>query len=558
MGRDGSEGENEDPDATGSDREAVGSDREASGESDQGFTESDRPPDIADAEHPTRAGGEATPTTDDDSHASDSRADASSPNGRSVDFGGMADEECVEAAWSFVESVPTPTLAVDPDTTAIHAANGHAASLFGRDRSTLALMGLTDIGGPTTGDNSIEETFASVVASGGPEHFEWDLRTDDGERRRLAVDAHMTTVADREWLVVTLTDATARVRSEQSTSEQLRTLDAIASAVPMALFQCDAAGTLTRWNDRLATDTGYAAEGLSGRALPDLFDDRSRSTVADALAEVYGEGTHIEREATLLTRSGERTPYRLTVGPVTDTDGSPVGLVGVGEDRTEASLREERLAVLTRVLRHNFRNELNVVTGFTQQAKRKVDDPETIAQLDRVIDTAERLLHLGETSRKVERLLGDQPTPGPIPLASVVTDALGSIPATLRDRADIETDVSPGITVSAVDQLSDALAELVDNAIRHNDAERPRVHVAAAELPSESWVSLVVADDGPGIPPAERAVLTGEETPLDHASGLGLWYVNWVVTAAGGELAITESKGGGTRIELSLRTPNAG
>jgi K+-sensing histidine kinase KdpD len=48
-------------------------------------------------------------------------------------------------------------------------------------------------------------------------------------------------------------------------------------------------------------------------------------------------------------------------------------------------------------------------------------------------------------------------------------------------------------------------------------------------------------------------VLTGEETPLDHASGLGLWYVNWIVTAGGGSLDIAESKAGGSRIELSLR-----
>ena len=53
-------------------------------------------------------------------------------------------------------------------------------------------------------------------------------------------------------------------------------------------------------------------------------------------------------------------------------------------------------------------------------------------------------------------------------------------------------------------------------------------------------------------------MLTGDETPLNHASGLGLWYVNWAVTAGGGSLDITDSKGGGTRIELSLRTPNAG
>ncbi len=253
-------------------------------------------------------------------------------------------------------------------------------------------------------------------------------------------------------------------------------------------------------------------------------------------------------------RSGETVPYRLTIGPTRDEDGSVTGVVGFGEDLTAETLREERLAVLTRVLRHNFRNDLNVIAGFSRRARHAVDDPETVEQLDRVIDTAGRLLHLGETARKVERLLADRPVPMTVSLAAAVSDAIDSLPAALRERGDVDVDVPADLTVSAVDRFSDAIAELVDNAIRHNDAERPRVHVTAAELPSESWVSLVIADDGPGLPSAERAVLTGEESSLDHASGLGLWYVNWVVTAGGGSCDIAESKAGGTRIELSLRT----
>jgi len=481
-----------------------------------------------------------------------------SPEQSAAGFGDETTDESVEAARAFVASVPTATLAADPETKAIHAANGPAAALLGRDRSTLTLMGLTDIGSSTTVDGDpVDAAFESVVESDVTREFQWETRTDE-KRRRLVVRAHTTAVADREWLVVSLVDATDQVRIEQAAHERARTLDAVASTVPMALFRCGSGGTITRWNDRLVADTGYEAETLGGQALSDLFDDTSRNTVSDGLAAVYADGEVVERTARLLTRSGERTPYRVTMGPVVDVDGSTVGAVGVGEDLTDAALRQERLAVLTRVLRHNFRNELNVVMGFTRQAKRSIEDPDTLAQLDRVIDTAGRLLHLGETARKVERLLAERPTPGPVPVSSVVSDALGAVPDGLREHAEIETDVSPELTVSAVDQLSDALAELVDNAIRHNDADQPRVHVSAAELPSESWMSLVVADDGPGIPPAERAVLTGDETPLDHASGLGLWYVNWVVTAGGGSLDITDSKGGGTRIELSLRTPNAG
>ena len=461
---------------------------------------------------------------------------------------------------AFVEAVPTPTLACDPETLAVRAANAPAADLLGHDRGTLTLMGLPDIGetDATVSGEPVADVAASVVGASVPEgsdaaveRFEWDVRIGDPG---LRVDAalHAATIAGGEWLVVGLSDATDRVAAATERDTERRLVDALAETVPLAVFRCTGEGTLSRWNDRLADDSGYEPESLSGRALTSLFDEETRGLVGDALSRVYRDGETVSCEARLLTRSGERVPYRLSIGPVTD-DGEVVGAVGAGEDVTEASLREERLAVLTRVLRHNFRNDLNVVTGFTGRAIEAVDDPDLITELERVVDTAERLLRLGETSRKVERLLSQRPSPRPVALTPAVDAALESVPPAIRERAAVDVDVPEGLVVSAVAFLPEAITELVDNAVRHNDAAEPRVRISAAELPSESWISLVVADDGPGIPPAERAVLTGEETPLDHASGLGLWYVNWIVTAGGGTLDIAESKAGGSRIELSLR-----
>lgn len=463
---------------------------------------------------------------------------------------GVTDESAA-AARSFVEAVPAPALACDPDSLAIHAANDAAAALFGQDRSTLTLMGLDDLGGPTTAaGESVADLLAAADADGVA--FELDVTPGGAGRRRLALRLRTATIGDREWLLAVATDVTARARAERGRRSQVRALGAVAATVPTALFRCDARGTLARWNERLSTDTGYADPALDGRALPGLFDGEGRSAVADALARTYAEATVTDVEAPILTRSGERVPYRLTLGPVTD-GGEVVGVVGVGEDLTEASLRRERLAVLTRVLRHNFRNEINVVMGFAEQLRADSTDPETAARLDRIVDTAGRLLRLGETSRKVERLFADESPPEPTALSDAVAAALASLPDRLRDQADVAVDVPEGISASVVDRFSDAVAELVDNAIRHNDAERPTVRITADELPSESWVSLVVADDGPGMPSAERAVLLGEETPLRHASGLGLWYVNWVVTAGGGSFDIDDSADGGSRIELLLR-----
>ena len=467
-------------------------------------------------------------------------------------------ESTPRVVQSFVEAVPTPAVACDPETHAIRAANAAAAALLGQDRRTLTLMGLTDLGeaDETVDGEPVAAAVDEAIDREGVTELEWETGG-EWERRRLSLSLHTTTIADERWLIVGLTDVTDRVTAEEELRSQQHVVDAIASTMPAALFQCSADGTLARWNDQLAADTERDGEELSGTDLTALFDDETRDTVAEALRRVYREREPAECEATLFTRSGERVPYQLALGPVVDGD-ELVGAIGVGEDRTEASLREERLAVLARVLRHNFRNDLNVVTGFTERAIDTVDDPELASELERVVDTAERLLRVGETSRRVERLLADRPAPSRIDLDNAVDEALVSLPSELREGADIEVDVSEGITVSAIGYLDEAIAELVENAIRHSDTERSRVEITAAELPSESWTSLVVADDGPGIPPTERSVLTGEETPLEHASGLGLWYVNWIVSAGGGSFDISSASAGGTRIEMELRTLDDG
>ena len=117
----------------------------------------------------------------------------------------------------------------------------------------------------------------------------------------------------------------------------------------------------------------------------------------------------------------------------------------------------------------------------------------------------------------------------------------------------VVTDLPDAQRVLGDDSLGIALEQLVTNAVEHNDTDKPTVWVTLSDGDRPGWVSIEIADDGPGIPEHERSVLTaGEETKLRHGSGLGLWVVHWVVTRYGGELSFEERPEGGSLVRIDL------
>jgi signal transduction histidine kinase len=131
----------------------------------------------------------------------------------------------------------------------------------------------------------------------------------------------------------------------------------------------------------------------------------------------------------------------------------------------------------------------------------------------------------------------------------------------LHDRGRVAVDASrvSGARVSGDrDQLTRVVRNLVANAERHAVAQ---VCLELRMLDGEA--ELVVADDGPGIPPADRERVFERFTRLDEArgrgrggAGLGLAIARQVVRAHGGAIWVADGQGGvGAR--LVVRLPRA-
>lgn len=292
-------------------------------------------------------------------------------------------------------------------------------------------------------------------------------------------------------------------------------------------------------------DLNAAAAALTARPPGDLLGQPIQ-TILDGLTQVPEQGTE---RIDVRTVEGPRQ-FEVTTSSIPDGDGGLLGRTVLFRDVTERETREQQLEVLTRVLRHNLRNDLDTVLAYVEE----IEDP-TIRKPLRA--NAKRLDDTAGKARTIEEVLS---------LSSQPTTAvdLGDI---IRSVADRFRDEHPGcvIAVGAPDelrirshsQLLDRLVtELVENAIEHNEQSDPAVEIAVRTETVESGrtrVEIEVADNGPGIPEREREIIRNEqESALKHGSGLGLWLVNWITTSLNGDLSFDAHDSSGSVVTVSL------
>jgi len=313
-------------------------------------------------------------------------------------------------------------------------------------------------------------------------------------------------------------------------------------------------------NDAFADVFGVDREAVVGQRIDEVLSspagDHAGSMPPEAINEQVSEGEVTGAKVQRETDRGART--FLFRGIPYSQEGS-VRAFGIYTDVTEIERRERHVKVLDRLLRHNLRNDLGVVIGRAENVLERSDDPELREEASALVDAANGLIDLSDTAKRIRRIIEQPETPRS---AVDVEPLFERVAADARDRfpdATIGVDVAGDLAVLATSDLRLAISELVENAVVHGGDE-PGVELRAEpfEPAPESWVDLLVVDNGPGIPETERAAVTGDRdiTQLQHGSGLGLWLVRWAVESVGGDLGF-ERRNGRTVVRIRLRRADA-
>ncbi|MFC6974761.1 sensor histidine kinase [Halomicroarcula sp. GCM10025709] len=301
---------------------------------------------------------------------------------------------------------------------------------------------------------------------------------------------------------------------------------------------------------------GFTEAELAGRDLraalrpPDEEPERvdgTEQSVAPQTSDSDLDWT--EMEVTLDTDYGQREFVRVTAPAADD---NPEEEYAYYVDVTDRNQRRERLQVLSRTLRHDIRNRMDVAYGTAEVLEADLDgDRESLAK--RIQTAISDLQRISEQTREVERVVSGEYDSYTETLSTMVAE---QVEALRDDHPDVSVTVDLGAVppVRVNDAVPVAIGNVLENAVVHNDDPDPTVEITAGTTDDGEYVTLRIADDGPGIPQREAELLQDERdrSQLEHTSGLGLWEVSWILRNLGGSLDFAENEPRGTVVTLTL------
>lgn len=366
-----------------------------------------------------------------------------------------------------------------------------------------------------------------------------------GEERNYLVtvqSVRMTAAIDGQLLV--FRDITARRKTET----QFRSLIEHTSDIILVL---DKEGCLRYSSPTLTQQLGYTPQELLGEQVFSFIHEDEQDTALQQFQRVVTTGEQIRSRYRIQDTDESWRMYECVALNHLETP-EIEGIIISAREVTENHRYQRRLQVMNRVLRHDLRNDMNVVLGHADLLLEANNGGTRHAQIIR--RKAMSLVELGEKVRRIDEELTTKPVRTRTNISVIVTEEVTAICDSYPD-ATVRTQIENECIILGDSSLSVAVRNLLENAIEHNTADKPTVTVRLEQHTER--VELTIEDNGPGIPVGERRVVeSGTETPLEHVSGLGLWLVIWIVESVKGEISFTAAPDSGTEVRCTFSLPS--
>jgi len=445
---------------------------------------------------------------------------------------------------AFFDNSPDAIVVVDEDG-AIVDANDRVRDMFGYDPATLEGEAVEFL--VPEGDRLIHSTQRDAYMDD-PERRSMGANHDLEARRRdgttFPVDISLSPIPRDDG-----SEIMAAIRDISERQKHRRKYRSLVEIAPDAVFVADAgSGEILEVNQRAVDLMETTEDALVGRDQVTLHpsDDRERYRELFQRSvdqkRVTAARFEDDQQLYVVTADGDRVPIEISA-QVTQLDDRTV-IMALFRDISKRQAYEQdlhrqidRLETLAHVLSHDLRNPLNVAIGGVDAVKETGD----LDHLDRVVDAHDRIEGIIDDVLTMVRDGYEVESVEPVELASLVEECW-TIVATADATLHVETN---GLLYVDARRIRHLFENLFRNAVEHA-GDDVTVTVAVTDD------GFTVADDGPGIPPADREdVFEPGFTTGEESTGLGMNIVAEIATAHGWGVSTGESDDGGARFEFT-------
>ncbi|MFL5310645.1 MAG: ATP-binding protein [Myxococcales bacterium] len=342
----------------------------------------------------------------------------------------------------------------------------------------------------------------------------------------------------------------------------------VAAVEDYAIFMLSPEGRVASWNSGAQRIKGYAADEILGRHFSIFYPpEEVLAGACDRQLELAARHGRVETEGWRLRKDGSQFWAMATLTAIHGEDGEILGFGKVTRDLTaRKQADDERLRLVQAQEKIRLRDEFLVIaahelktplTALSLQLQKlqRMGAPQD--SVGTALRSARRLGALVDTLLDVSRIAAGKLTLDvqECDLAAVASEVVERWREE-ASRAGCELSIdAPAPVPGRCDPLriDQVIENLLGNAIKYAPGKPVRISVASRDGQAE----IVVADEGPGIPPgAETRIFHRFERAADMRNygglGLGLYIARENVEAHGGTIRVENGVGTGATFRVAL------